>query len=212
MTVRGRTRLLPAGTTVVLALGFAGACAFSACSLLNSYDEVPDGGGGAASTTPTSSGTGGHTGGHTTTSTSSGPPCTADLQGALGTTPACESCAWDHCCAEAEAFLANQAAETWQSLSDCAFGAAMNGGPCLNECLFSACGGAISFPFYAGCNNCHDSHCCTALTACLSDPACANCLSTQDSTCCTTNTLYAAWNQCLAGPCQGFCDQYAACG
>jgi hypothetical protein len=207
MTVGRCTRPLPAGTTLLLSVGFAGACVFGACSVLNSYDESAAAQGGAGGTSPTSSGSGGNT-----TSTSSGPPCTADLQGTLGTTAACESCTWAHCCAEAVAYLADQTGGSWQPLSDCTFGLSMTDGPCVNECLFSACGGLVSFPFYAGCNNCHDAHCCPSLTACVGDAACAECLNTLDPNCCISSSLYADWNGCLTGPCLGFCDQFSACG
>ncbi len=156
--------------------------------------------------TGTGSGTGTGTGG-----------CTADLTLA-GSDAACNACAGQYCCTEAEAFLASPDQTTYDALKACAWG---NGGdgPCGQQCFYPYCGSNIGTVIFASCPTCVNGTpgCCTEFNACLADTTqtCGGdgsttlgCLGSSDPSgdgCCS-NTEYAAWDSCKNTNCSSTCS------
>jgi hypothetical protein len=152
----------------------------------------------SATTSPTTSST-------WTTTTPTG--CDADITEIVGASAGCSTCVGENCCAEAEAFVADPAADTFTALSDCAV--AGGAGPCGEVCVVQMCGGAISYQFFMACGDCMNTNCCAQWAPCENDSSCLNnCLYGDPSStplCCQPGSLFHELDACQSASCANEC-------
>jgi hypothetical protein len=163
------------------------------------------GGGGSTAGSGGAAGTGGAGGAGGVAGAGGSPSCNADLGALLGSTDACNSCVGTNCCAQAEAYAANQSSANYSALRQCARD------HCVYQCVTALCGSSVGYLLLQSCADCVTAQCCTSFNACVSVGTCElNCFGGWVATCCDPG-LYKTYDDCMVAHCPDECSKAIRC-
>lgn len=163
------------------------------------------GAGGATATTSTASSSSSTTTDSTTTTNT----CGIDLVEDIGSTAGCNDCVAEHCCSEAQDFVANPDKDGQVALRLCALTSG-----CRVACNYLVCttdtfADGLWLSLFANCATCMGTACCDETEACASDSVCEAChLGTGDTATCCTNPAFQADQACSATNCNEECAPF----
>ena len=176
-------------------------CSLAACALLVACgDDTSSGDAGTDTDADTDTDTDTDTDSDTDTDADGGADggaCAVDTIAAFGTTPECDACINENCCAEAEAAAADPS--IIPDLEGC-IGTTM-AGVCIPECMTAICdsGGAVTLN--QQCGQCSSDNCCETWKAFLDDALADECMASWDMDFCCAVETYSAHSDCVRTNC-----------